>query len=142
MSYWFHLLCHFWVWFCSLLCPLGVCVFFTLFNMPYNFLLEAGHDVMDKRNWDNHAFSVSSYVNLLWPELWLMFAAAVGTIGYSFLVLVCVLPYFCGFLKNSFLNTVCVAAFSHNPLLLYWSPVHVLVRYWGRKAFYNLMIKS
>lgn len=97
---------------------------------------------MDKRNWDNCAFSVSFYVNLLRPELCLMFAVAIGTIGYSFLVLFCVPPYFCGFLKNSFLNTVCVAALIHNPFLLYWSPVHVLVRYQGRKAFYNLMTKS
>lgn len=63
---------------------------------------------------------------LLGPGLCLMSAIAIGTRGFSFLVLFCVLSYFSGFLKN--LNRVCLSSLSHNPLLLYRSPVHVAVR--------------
>jgi hypothetical protein len=46
-------------------------------------------------------------------------------------------PVAFGFHKNSFLNRVIVSQLSD-----YNSPIHVVVRIWGGKAFYNLIIKS
>lgn len=65
-----------------------------------------------------------------------MFAAAVGARGLSFLGFIFYFQLSLGFPKNSFLN--CFAALGLYPLLLYWSPVDVMIRCWGERAFDNL----
>ena len=83
---------------------------------------------------------------LIWLEvgLCLMFALAVGATGFRFLECTCFcLPVFGSFPKNSSLDKVCtLQLFQCYLLLLYWSPVGVVVGCVGGKVIYNLMIKS
>ena len=111
--------------------------------MPGNFLLNARHNVLGKRNWGDQAFRVKFYVNLASSCLRLVCYSC----RYERLPLASL--FFCasllslGFPKNS-LNRHCFAASSiHcNPCYCIRSPVDMVVRWEGREVFCNHIIKS
>lgn len=63
-------LCHFWVWFCWLLCFLRV--FFPCFWHTVSFLLKARHVILGNKNWISRALRIA--VNLAGSRaaLWLI----------------------------------------------------------------------
>ena len=74
---------------------------------------------------------------LIWlgVGLRLMFAIAVGAKGFS------LGSFLLSSLRTPQIESACISSFSSNPLLIYWSPVDLVVKCGGGKAFYNLRFK-
>lgn len=80
------------------------------------------------------------YVTLLEAELCLVFSIATGTRGFNSSVLGFIFPvrnFGLPHRESSFWSS-----FSYNLMLLYWSPVGMVLRYGEERVFYNLKIKS